>query len=134
MPQPDIVLSTDRMAARLGACLRALAMTFAVLLPAVSVGKFILDPPSLDDIKWEPMSTTKLRPFLNGQVALIAAWAALASTRWYARWTVAAIVFLLTTRTLQVADPVLAKYFYLPWEGEVQIGIACHRTTAGRSL
>ncbi|HEX7450358.1 MAG TPA: hypothetical protein VF306_22550 [Pirellulales bacterium] len=88
----------------------------AASLPAVSTASFVLDPPSSEDIKWQPRRTAKLRPFLNGQVALIASWTALGCTPWYGRSAVAVLTFLLVTRTVQDADPVLARYFYQPWE------------------
>lgn len=116
MPIPTSALSPHPTAWRLHARLRVLAMLMAASLPAVSTASFVLDPPSSEDIKWQPRRTAKLRPFLNGQVALIASWTALGCTPWYGRSAVAVLTFLLVTRTVQDADPVLARYFYQPWE------------------
>lgn len=91
-------------------------MITAAALPIVSVAMFIVDPPSLEDMKHDASGTGNIRPLLCGQIGLIATWAALGGTRWYARWTVAGLIFLLTARTMPVADLALFHWFYLPWE------------------
>lgn len=119
MRKPDTIVSTQPTTWWPRAGLRALrifAPTLAGLVPVVTVAMFILDPPSLEDIRWEPGRLVKARPFLCGQAGLIATWAALGGTPWYARWAVAALTFLLTTHTVQAADTVLCKWFYQPWE------------------